>query len=440
MLLYYLHFKGVVFMLKIVRPICCGVDVHKRFIVASIGSTDNHGITTYQTKNFYTHNKDINSFKRWLISNNCHDVCMESTGKYWIPIFNILEDDFNVVVANPKYIKAVKGKKTDKKDSIWITDLFKHDLCPQSFIPPKSTRCLRELLRYRVKLVNMASSEKNRIQNSLTISNITLDSVLSDIFGKSASNILDYILSLDKPEDFNEEFIKTLLCKSAKTKSDDIITSIKGFCIPDSTVVKIKSSRIHLEAIQNTVSSIDKEVDRLISSEYQVYVDLAKTVPGISDNSAKVIVSEIGIDMSAFSSSKKLCNWAGLTPQNNESAGKKKSTKVSRAGVYLKPILVQCANAAIKSTKEPYFRNKYLKIRKRRGHKKAIIAIARMMLTCIYKIFQTGETFNPIDINYSDIPEAVLESKREQIIDNAIKTLSKLGIDTSILNLNPANN
>ena len=215
-------------MLKIVRPICCGVDVHKRFIVASIGTTDNHGITTYQTKNFYTHNKDINSFKRWLMSNHCHDVCMESTGKYWIPIFNILEDDFNVVVANPKYIKAVKGKKTDKKDSIWITDLFKHDLCPQSFIPPKSTRCLRELLRYRVKLVNMASSEKNRIQNSLTISNITLDSVLSDIFGKSASNILDYILSLDKPEDFNEDIIKNLLCKSAKTKSDDIITSIKG--------------------------------------------------------------------------------------------------------------------------------------------------------------------------------------------------------------------
>ena len=164
------------------------------------------------------------------------------------------------------------------------------------------------------------------------------------------------------------------------------------------------------------------------------------TIPGISEVAAKIIVSEIGIDMTAFPSSKKLCNWAGLTPQNNESAGKKKSTRVSRAGVYLKPTLVQCANAAIKSTKNPYFRNKYLKISKRRGHKKAIIAIARMMLTCIYKMFQTGEIFNPIDINYSDIPDKVLESKREQIIDNAINTLSKLGIDTSILNLNPTNN
>lgn len=427
-------------MLKIVRPICCGVDVHKSFIVATIGITDMHGVTSYKTKNFYTHNKDINCFKNWLINFNCHDVCMESTGKYWIPIFNLLEDDFNITIANPKYIKAIKGKKTDKKDSIWITDLFKHDLCPGSFIPPKSTRNLRELLRYRFKLVNMSSSEKNRIQNSLTISNITLDSVLSDIFGKSASLILDYILSLEKPEDFNEEVCKSLLQKSAKAKSDDIISSIQGFSIPDSTIVKLKSSREHLNSLKDTINQIDNEVDRIINSEYRSFVDLALTIPGISETSAKIIVSEIGIDMSAFPSSKKLCNWAGLTPQNNESAGKKKSTRVSRAGVYLKPTLVQCANAAIKSTKEPYFRNKYLKIKKRRGHKKAIIAIARMMLTCIYKMFETGEVFNPIDINYSDIPNEVLESKREQIIDNAINTLSKFGIDTSILNLNSTNN
>lgn len=426
-------------MLKIVRPICCGVDVHKSFIVATIGVTNEHGVTSYKTKNFYTHNKDISSFKDFLIANNCYDVCMESTGKYWIPIFNYLEDEFNVTIANPKYIKAVKGKKTDKKDSIWITDLFKHDLCPGSFIPPKSTRNLRELLRYRFKLVNMSSSEKQRIQNSLTISNITLDSVLSDLFGKSASLILDYILSLNKPEDFNEDICKSLLQKSAKTKSDDIITSIKGFSMPDSTIVKVKSSREHLDSIETTINTIDFEIDRIINSEYRNYVDLAMTIPGISETSAKIIVSEIGIDMSQFSSSKKLCNWSGLTPQNNESAGKKKSTRVSRAGVYLKPTLIQCANAAIKSNKQPYFKNKYNKIKKRRGHKKAIVAIARMMLTCVYKMFQTGETFNPIDINYSDIPQEILETKRQQIIDNAVNTLSKLGIDTSILNLNPTN-
>ena len=206
----------------------------------------------------------------------------------------------------------------------------------------------------------MSSSEKNRIQNSLTISNITLDSILSDLFGKSATLILDYILSLDKPEDFDEEYCKSLLQKSAKTKSDDTITSIQGFSIPDSTIVKLKSSRIHLVSIKSTINSIDEEIDRIIDNEYRSYVDLAMTVPGVSEISAKIIVSEIGIDMSVFASSKKLCNWAGLTPQNNESAGKKKSTRVSRAGIYLKPTLVQCVNAAIKSTKEPCFRNKYL--------------------------------------------------------------------------------
>lgn len=426
-------------MLKIVRPICCGVDVHKSFIVATIGITDNHGVTSYKTKNFYTHNKDISSFKEFLKNNNCYDVCMESTGKYWIPIFNYLEDDFNITIANPKYIKAVKGKKTDKKDSIWITDLFKHDLCPGSFIPPKSTRNLRELLRYRFKLVNMSSSEKQRIQNSLTISNISLDSVLSDLFGKSSSRILNYILSLDKPEDFNEDVCKALLHKSLEKKSNDIITSIQGFSMPESTIVKIKASKEHLNAIDNTISKIDSEVDKIINDGYENYVKLLLTIPGISEKAAKIIVSEIGIDMSQFNSSKKLCNWAGLTPQNNESAGKKKSTRVSRAGVYLKPTLVQCANAAVKSNKQPYFKKKYEKIKKRRGHKKAIIAIARMMLTCIYKMFQTGETFNPIDINYSDISKDILDSKREQIIDNAINTLSKLGIDTSILNINPTN-
>ena len=220
---------------------------------------------------------------------------MESTGKYWIPIFYYLEDDFNITIANPKYIKAVKGKKTDKKDSIWITDLFKHDLCPGSFIPPKSTRNLRELLRYRFKLTNMSSSEKNRIQNSLTISNITLDSVLSDIFGKSASLILDYILSLDKPENFNEEFCKSLLQKSAKTKSDDIITSIKGFSIPDSTVVKIKSSREHLNSINDTISKIDDEVDRIINSEYKGYVDLAMTIPGFQKLLLKLLFLKLAL-------------------------------------------------------------------------------------------------------------------------------------------------
>ncbi len=181
--------------MNIVYPICCGVDVHKKTIVATIVTTDDHNVSTYLQKSFSTFNYDLQNFHDWLIQNNCYHVCMESTGKYWIPIFNFLESDIHVVLTHPKYVKAIKGKKTDKKDSKWIADLFKFDMIRSSFIPPKSIRDLREISRYRYKLVCMRSSERNRIQNSMTVSNIGLANVVSDPFGVTATNILDYLIS-----------------------------------------------------------------------------------------------------------------------------------------------------------------------------------------------------------------------------------------------------
>ena len=166
-------------MLKIVYPICCGLDVHKNLIVATIVTTGKDGISEYQQKSFSTINSDLQKFHDWLIENNCKHVCMESTGKYWIPVFNYLENDIDVSLTHPKYVKAIKGKKTDKKDSKWIADLYKFDLVRCSFIPPKDFRQLRELARYRFKLVCMKSSEKNRIQNCMTVSNIAIASILS---------------------------------------------------------------------------------------------------------------------------------------------------------------------------------------------------------------------------------------------------------------------
>ncbi len=170
-------------MLRIVHHTCAGMDVHKKFIAVTIASTDFKGVTQYQKKRFSTFNSDLNSCKSWLLNNKCTEVCMESTGKYWIPIFNVLEDSCHVVVANPKYVRAIKGQKTDDKDSAWIADLFKFDIVPSSYIPTKAIRMLRELCRYRTKLVGTRSSEKNRLQNSLTVSNIALGSVLTDTFG-----------------------------------------------------------------------------------------------------------------------------------------------------------------------------------------------------------------------------------------------------------------
>jgi len=189
-------------MLRIVYPICCGIDVHKNFIVACIASTNDKGITTYQSSRFSTFTSGLRKLSGWLCSNSCTHVCMESTGKYWIPVYNILEDTCQITLAHPKYIKAIRGKKTDKKDARWIADLFKHDLVAGSFMPPFRIRQLRDLMRYRFKLTNFASSEKNRIQNCLTVSNIQLANVVSDTFGKSSMKIIDYLLENPDDKDF----------------------------------------------------------------------------------------------------------------------------------------------------------------------------------------------------------------------------------------------
>jgi transposase len=199
---------------KVVYPICCGVDVHKTFFVATIITSA--GITPhYQKKRFSTFNNSILQFKHWLLDNNCRDVCMESTGKYWVPVFNLLEDSISVTVANPKWVKAVKGNKDDTKDSKWIGDLFRLGLVPGSFIPHKSIRILREYTRYRYKLVSCKSSEKNRFQNAFTVCNVALDAVVSDMFGKSASSITDYLVNSDS---FDPQHCVSLLQKSLKKR------------------------------------------------------------------------------------------------------------------------------------------------------------------------------------------------------------------------------
>ena len=297
--------------MKVTYQTCCGVDVHKSFLVATIVKTTGGIEPSYQKKRFSTFNNSILEFKQWLINNNCHDVCMESTGKYWIPVFNLLEDQINVTIANPKWVKAVKGNKDDTKDSKWIGDLFRLGLVKGSYIPCKIVRILREYTRYRYKLVSCRSSEKNRYQNALTVCNVALDSVVSDIFGKSSTSIIDYLLEQSGTSINHEE-----------------------------------------------INDVDKMIENIISSnpDFENAVQFLCTIPGVKRDSAITIISEIGTDMSQFSSSKRLCCWAGLTPGSNESAGKKKSVRITRAGVYLKPALVQCAHAAVKSDKSPYYK------------------------------------------------------------------------------------
>lgn len=412
--------------MRIVRPICCGADIHKDLIVATIAATNQDGITEYIQSSFSSQNFDLVRLKAWLIEHHCFEIAMESTGKYWIPVFNVLEGEIKVFVVHPKYTKAIKGKKTDKKDSKWIADLFKHDLLKFSFIPPKEIRELRELSRYRIKLIAMRSSERNRYQNSMTISNIGLASILSDPFGKSSRAVMKEVI---RSSSVTEERISKLLERNAKKKVKEVLQSLVGSHIESDQRLKMNIASQHMDQIDSHVRRLETEMaTRCIP--YATLINLLLDIPGISYLSAMTIIAEIGTDMSVFETSKQLSCWAGLAPANNESANKKKSVRISKAGSYLKPLLVQCALAAINSKSNPYYRIKYNRIKKRRGHKKAIIAIARMILVNIYHILSTGEVYSPCDMEQIINPKPV---KKVMTIQNAIEFLQSQGFDTSKL-------
>ena len=386
---------------KIVRPVCCGIDVHKSFLVACIATTDEQNQTTHQIRRFSTFKGDLQRLADWLLANNCKDVCMESTGKYWIPVFNVLEKTCNVSLTHPKYVKAIKGKKTDKKDAKWIAELFKCDLVRSSFIPPPLTRDLRELCRYHAKLTHMNTSEKNRGQNSLTVCNFKLDDVFSDVFGASATRVLDKLIELGH-SDFD---VAPLLHPRCKATPDQVKAALDGeFSFAQAH--KLSLVRQHMNELSNLQTTLESTVVQL-AAPYKPQVDLLMTVPGIGTQFTAIrILAEIGVDMSVFESAKQLCSWAGLAPQNNESANKKKTTRIARAGAFLKPLLVQCSLAAVSSNKHPWLKDKYQTLKKRRGHKKAIIAIARKLLAAIWNMLSKNEKYNHELHQKSDPPPA----------------------------------
>ncbi|GHV39375.1 IS110 family transposase [Clostridia bacterium] len=393
----------------IVYSVCCGMDVHKSFIVACVAVTDERSNTVHHIRRFSTFTGDLRKLADWLAQYNCRDVCMESTGKYWIPVFNILEKTCNVCLTHPKYVKAIKGKKTDKKDAKWISELFKCDLVRSSFIPPVDIRQLRDLCRYHAKLTNATTSEKNRALNCLTMGNFKLDDVFSDVFGASASRVLKELL-----EQGNSDFdVAPLLNKRCKATVEEVTAALDGELNANQTE-KLKIILKHQECIAELQSLLETAIMRL-AEQYQPQIQLLMSVPGISTTFTAIrILAEIGADMSVFETSKHLCSWAGLTPQNQESAGKKKTTRIGRAGAYLKPLLVQIALAVGKSKKHNELRDKYQALKKRRGGKKAVIAIARKLLTAIWHILSKGEFYNAELYHKTDKPLVTREITPEQ--------------------------
>lgn len=416
--------------LRIVRPICCGMDIHKNIIIATIGITDpKTRITEYHMQQFGTKNHELFRLADWLEAYGCKEVAMESTGKYWIPIWNYLEQDFSLCIANPKYTKAIKGKKTDKKDSKWICDLFKHDLIVASFIPPNSIRRMRELARYRTKLVHMRSSERNRYQNALTASNISLGSLYSDPCGKSATRILLELLNTES-ENLSKEKINSLVHHSSKNK-DTIYEDLLGYEIHSDQRTKLKSCLEHFTLLNQKITDLENELFVRAATSYKKEISHIQTIPGVGPLATILILSEIGADMTQFKTAKRLVSWCGLSPANNESAGKKKSVRISKASQYLKPVLIQCALASLKCKDNDYFRTKYERIKKRRGHKKALIAIARKMIVSIFQMLSNDEDFFPYDLDSENFNKP--QKRMEATIENAIVFLKNSGFDTSHL-------
>jgi len=292
----------------------CGLDVHKETVVACImGSGIKKEIRTYSTMT-----NELLRLKGWLSDQGITHVAMESTGVYWKPIFNILEDRFEVILVNARHIKNVPGRKTDVKDSEWLCKLLRNGLVKGSFVPPKEIRELRDLTRYRRKLVQAISSEKNRIQKVLEDANIKLSSVVSDTFGVSSTIIIDELIRGELTIGEMAGLVKGKLTRKKAQIREALVGKFE-----EHHKFMIKSSLDHIKSIQKVIAGIDSQIDKVISP-YRKEYELLQTIPGIKEQGAASIIAEIGVDMERFPTEEHLSSWAGMSPGNNESAGKKK--------------------------------------------------------------------------------------------------------------------
>ena len=394
---------------EICRLNCGGLDVHSNLVVATIGITDAATLGThYIQRAFGTFKNDMDELCGWLSSHGCADVAMESTGKYMVPVCDALEEHgIAYIVSHPKYCRSPENHKDDWADSLHICKMHKFNLVRASFIPPTLIRECRDPGRRYVKLNEEVTAEKNRFSNCMTSCCITLSQALSDPFGKTGRQIMKEILSSGKVD---PERLAALVDPKCRNK-DKVLESVAGAVLKPGQCFKMKDILSHIEELEKHRDATLAEISGRLSASEGTWSRI-RTIPGIGENAALLIISETGYDMGVWKSARQMCFWAGLTPGSNSSNGKKKSTRITKGGHYLKPLLVQCALAAIKSKKNPCFGIKYQRLKKRKGHKKAIIAIARMLLASIYAVISTGEDFHPID--YEKVVDGVKKARKPE--------------------------
>lgn len=392
-----------------------GIDVHRDTVVVTVMGT---GISN-ETKTFTTYTNDLRKLNIWLQSLGVTHISMESTGIYWKPIYNILEDDFEILLVNARHVKNIPGHKTDKKDSRWLAKLLLSGLLKASFIPSVEIRNLRDLTRYRKKLVQNATAERNRFEKILQDANFKLSNVISDIFGKSGSLV---VAALRKGIDDFEELLA--LCHGQIKKKKDILKESLQGKLTEHHKFMLDAIQQNLDDLHDKVMTVDVKIDTLCNP-YANEILLLQTIPGISKITACILLAEIGADMSKFPTVEHLASWAGICPGNNESAGKIHSSRITKGNQYLKPILIECAWAA-SHVKNCYLRKKYETLIGRRGKKRALVAVGHKILNAAYFIIKNKVPYQELGYDYID-------SRRKQSqVQSYIDKLRNMGLTVEI--------
>lgn len=382
--------------MDLLYPHSAAIDVHKKTAVVSASWVDAHGERRQQTKSFHTMTADLEQLQAWLTEHQVTHVAMESTSVYWKPIFNVLEEHgFMVVLANAGHVKAVPGRKTDVRDSEWLLDLMQHGLIQGSFIPDAPFRALRDLTRFRTNLIEERTRAINRIQKVLEDANVKLASVVTEVLGVSGRAMLDAIIAgVDDPE-----LLASLARGTLRRKHDDLAEALNGR-VRDHHRLLLRCLLAQVDQLNATMAEVSADIERRVEP-YASALVLLCSIAGVKRRAAEIILAEIGIDMTRFVSDRHLCSWAAICPGNDQSAGRQRSGRIRHGNRWLRGALLQAAWAAIR-VKDSYFGAQFRRIAKRRGDKRAIIAVAHSLLTVVYHVLRNGVLYEDLGADYFD--------------------------------------
>jgi len=401
---------------------CAGIDIGKRFLLCCVLTGSAAEEPRSETLRFEVTVAALQRLREWLTNKKVTHVVMESTGSYWIPVFNILEDHFVIVLANPEEVKNRKGHKTDRKDAEHLADLLRHDHVRSSYIPPKPVRDLRDLTRRRLQLTEDATRERNRVQKLLEHVNVKIGNVLSDIFGVSGLNMLLALLSGQA----TPEEIAQLARGQAKRKIPQVIEALEGHRMSDHERLLIRSCLRHLACLEEEVEELDGEIlRRMQMPPFEAAYRLMQTLPGVGQLAAASILAETGTDLAPFPTADQMASWAGLCPGNRESAGIQKGGQTTHGNSYLRTALVQCAWAATRK-QGSVFQARFQQLSPRRGQKRAIVAVAHQMLTIAYCMLKQGVPFRDAE----SIPR---QRRRKRRAHHHLCCLRRLGLSVRVV-------